>query len=55
MFPGTFYLTKVDDKFRRFYKIKDPSPEERQKEATFNWPGDFKPQPIPVVDNTAVV
>lgn len=23
MFDGTFYLTKVDDKYRRFYAVKD--------------------------------
>ncbi len=23
MFDGTFYLTKVDDKYRRFYAVKE--------------------------------
>ena len=37
LFPGTFYLTKVDDKHRRFYAIKD------DHSQTFNWTGALEP------------
>lgn len=30
-YDGTFYLTKVDDKYRRFYAIKDSKDEKSQK------------------------
>ena len=40
MFEGTFYLEKVDEKFRRFYKIKGKDGEDiRKEESFFNWTG----------------
>ena len=42
MFPGTFYLTECDNKFRRYYKIKDATQRESKMEQTFNWTGDLQ-------------
>jgi hypothetical protein len=42
-FPGTFYLTEIDKVYRRFYKIKDASEEDKRQELTFNWTGELKP------------
>jgi hypothetical protein len=41
LFPGTFYLTHIDEKFRRFYSIKDPLPNDLAKDKSFNWSGDL--------------
>ncbi len=35
MFAGTFYLSKCDDKWRRYYEIKG------SEETKFNWSGDL--------------
>ena len=54
LFPGTFYLTKVDNKYRRYYEIKDPDSQEQS--LTFNWTGDLlKPQKTAVVDNSSEI
>jgi len=39
MYPGTFYLVKVDEKWRRFYKIKG------KEETQFDWTGTVAGKP----------
>ena len=43
LFPGTFYLTKVDDVFRRYYTIKEPDAYDKNIEKSFNWTGNLVP------------
>ena len=43
LFPGTFYLTKVDDKYRRFYEIKGADAADFESAKHFNWTGELKP------------
>ena len=44
LYPQTFYLTKVDDKYRRFYQIKDPDSDALERQKHYNWSGDLKAQ-----------
>ena len=39
LYPGTFYLAKVDDKFRRYYRIKGADQSDIDREKFFNWSG----------------
>jgi len=43
LFPGTFYLTKVDSSFRRFYTIHKPCYKGQSLSKKFNWSGSLKP------------
>ena len=36
LYPGTFYLEKCDDKWKRYYQIKG-------NERKFDWTGDLVP------------
>lgn len=48
LFPGTFYLTKVDNKHRRFYKIKG------DESRTFNWTGALEANKTSIVDDSVL-
>lgn len=53
-FPGTFYLTKVDEKYRRYYTIKEPDAHDKSMEKSFNWTGDLKPQKASLISESAI-
>ena len=46
--PGTFYLTKVDKDYKRFYSIKDPDEEDMKELQHYDWTGNLKPKKIEI-------
>jgi hypothetical protein len=42
LLPGTFYLTKVDKDYKRYYTIKDPDEKDLEDMKHFEWSGNLK-------------
>lgn len=52
LYSGTFYLTQVDNQFRRYYKIKGEEHNNVDHQRQFNWSGSLTSHKTAIVDNS---